>query len=222
MRQDLDPKTIEDMMMKGTTTVGIVCKDGVVFATDTRVTAGPYIAHRQGKKVYEIDRHLGITIAGVVADAQNIVDVLRANTKIFRIESGRPMPVSAATRLTANMLFQSRGSPLIVQALLGGVDDTGPHLYSIDPLGSVNEESCIATGSGSPVAYGVLESQCHDGIGVKDGIILAAQAVYSAMKRNAFTGDSFDIVVIDGSGYRELTDEEKRSVESAGVRIQQT
>jgi proteasome beta subunit len=220
MRQNVDPKMIENTMLKGTTTVGMVCKDGVVLATDTRVTAGGYIAHRQGKKVYQIDKHLGMTIAGVVADAQDIVEVLKANTRIFQLEKDRPMPVSAATRLTANMLFQYRGA-LMVQALVGGVDDTGPHLFSIDPLGSVSEESCIATGSGSPVAYGVLESQFHEGLTVQEGIVVAAQAIFSAMKRNAYTGDSFAVVVIDESGYRELTEIEKESIEAAGIRIQQ-
>jgi proteasome beta subunit len=220
MRQNVDPKMIENTMLKGTTTVGMVCKDGVVLATDTRVTAGGYIAHRQGKKVYQIDKHLGMTIAGVVADAQDIVEVLKANTRIFQLEKDRPMPVSAATRLTANMLFQYRGA-LMVQALVGGVDDTGPHLFSIDPLGSVSEESCIATGSGSPVAYGVLESQFHEGLTVQEGIVVAAQAIFSAMKRNAYTGDSFAVVIIDESGYRELTEIEKESIEAAGIRIQQ-
>jgi proteasome beta subunit len=220
MRQNVDPKMIENTMLKGTTTVGMVCKDGVVLATDTRVTAGGYVAHRQGKKVYQVDKHLGMTIAGVVADAQDIVEVLKANTRIFQLEKDRPMPVSAATRLTANMLFQNRGA-LMVQALVGGVDDTGPHLFSIDPLGSVSEESCIATGSGSPVAYGVLESQFHEGLTVQEGIVVAAQAIFSAMKRNAYTGDSFAVVVIDESGYRELTEIEKESIEAAGIRIQQ-
>lgn len=220
MRQDVDSKMIENTMLKGTTTVGMVCKDGVVLATDTRVTAGGYVAHRQGKKVYQIDKHLGMTIAGVVADAQDIVEVLKANTRIFQLENDRPMAVSAASRLTANMLFQYRGA-LMVQALVGGVDDTGPHLFSIDPLGSVNEESCIATGSGSPVAYGVLENQFHEGLTVQEGIVLAAQAIFSAMKRNAYTGDSFAVVVIDESGYRELTDEEKDSIKAAGIIIQQ-
>jgi proteasome beta subunit len=118
------------------------------------------------------------------------------------------------------MLFQNRGA-LMVQALVGGVDDTGPHLFSIDPLGSVSEESCIATGSGSPVAYGVLESQFHEGLTVQEGIVVAAQAIFSAMKRNAYTGDSFAVVVIDESGYRELTEIEKESIEAAGIRIQQ-
>lgn len=222
MRQNIDPKMIEDTMLKGTTTVGIVCKDGVVLATDTRVSAGAYVAHRQGKKVYQIAPHMGMTISGVVADAQSTVEVLKANAHLFQLENERPMQVSAASRLTANMLFSSRGAPLIVQALIGGVDDTGPHLYSIDPLGSVNEEACIATGSGSPVAYGVLENQCHDGIVVKEAVVLAARAIYSAMKRNAFTGDNFVVVVIDESGYRELTDQERRSIEAAGVKSQQT
>jgi len=156
-----------------------------------------------------------------VADAQDIVEVLKANTRLFQLEKDRPMAVSAVTRLTANMLFQYRGA-LMVQALVGGVDDTGPHLFSIDPLGSVNEESCIATGSGSPVAYGVLENQFHDGLTVKEAIVIAAQAIFSAMKRNAYTGDSFVVVVIDESGYRELTDVEKESIAAAGIRIQQT
>jgi proteasome beta subunit len=219
MNQTIDPKTIDELKTKGTTTVAMVCKDGVVLASDSRVSAGGYVAHRQGKKVYEIDHHIGMTIAGVVADAQNIVDVLKANAHLFHLENGRPMPVSAATRLAANIFFQSRGFPLIVQALIAGVDDTGPHLYSIDPLGSVNEESCMSTGSGSPVAYGVLESQCPDGMTVKEGVITAAQAVFAAIKRNAFTGDSIGVVVIDKSGYRGVTDEERQSIESAGVTL---
>lgn len=218
MKQDVDSKMIENTVLKGTTTVGIVCKDGVVLATDTRVTAGGFIANRQGKKVYQIAQHLGMTIAGTVADAQDIVEVLKANTRIFQLENDRPIPVSSASRLTANMLFSSRGG-LMVQALIAGVDDTGPHLYSIDPLGSLNEESFIATGSGSPVAYGVLENQFYQGITVKEAVVVAAQAIYSAMKRNAFTGDNFAVVVIDESGYRELTEQEARSIEAAGVKI---
>lgn len=219
MRQNIDLKMIENSVLKGTTTVGIICKDGVVLATDTRVSAGAYIANKQGKKVYQIDRHLGMTIAGTVADAQNVVEILKANSSLFKLENGRPIPVSSAARLATNMLFSARGS-LMVQALIAGVDDTGPHLYSIDPLGSLNEESFIATGSGSPVAYGVLENEFREGITVKEAVVVAAQAIYSAMKRNVFTGDQFVVVVIDESGYRELTDQEKHSIEAAGVRIQ--
>ena len=210
-----DLKKFEDTIHKGTTTVGIVCSDGIVFSTDTRVTAGLYVAHRHGKKVYEIDRHLGITIAGVVADAQNVVETLKANANLFRLENGRPMPVSAAARLAANILFSSRGFPLIVQALLGGVDETGSHIFQIDPLGSITEEKYVSTGSGSPVAFGVLEDQFSKKITVKEAIALASRAVAAAIRRNAATGDGLDVVVIDKKGYRELSDEEKRLVGAA-------
>ena len=212
---NIDLKKFEDTIHKGTTTVGIVCNDGIVFSTDTRVTAGLYVAHRHGKKVYEIDRHLGITIAGVVADAQSVVETLKANANLFRLENGRPMPVSAAARLAANILFSSRGFPLIVQALLGGVDETGSHIFQIDPLGSITEEKYVSTGSGSPVAYGVLEDQFSKKMTMKEGIALASRAVAAAIRRNAATGDSFDIVVIDKKGYRELSDEEKQLVGAA-------
>lgn len=207
----IDFAKLEEARLKGTTTVGIVCSDAVVFATDTRVTSGLYIAHRHGKKVYEVDRHLGITIAGVVADAQSVVEILKANANLYRLENGRPMPVSAAARLTANLLFSTRGS-LIVQALIGGVDDTGPHIFSIDPLGSVTEEEYVATGSGSPVAYGVLEDRPLKKMSVDEAVALASNAIAAAIRRNVATGDGFDVVVIDKNGYRELSSEEKRLI----------
>ena len=204
---------VGDMVYKGTTTLAIVCQNGVIFGTDTRVTMGYFIAHKRGKKVYRIDDHLAMTIAGVVADAQNVVEILKANSNLFRLENGRPMPVSAASRLAANMLFPARGA-LMLQALIGGVDDSGAHIFDIDPLGSVIEEKCVSTGSGSPVAYGVLEDKYRENMSTEEGLALVVSAVTSAMKRDAGSGDSFDIVIIDKSGYRELTDEEKRAVQA--------
>jgi proteasome beta subunit len=121
--------------------------------------------------------------------------------------------VSAAARLAANLLFSARASPLILQALIGGIDDSGSHIFAIDPLGSVIEETCVSTGSGSPVAYGVLEDRYRKTMTIKEGIPLVVSAVTSAMKRDAGSGDSFDIVVINKEGYRELTDEEKKAIE---------
>lgn len=205
---------LEDLVHKGTTTIAIVCKDGVVFGTDTRVTMGYFIAHKNAKKVHKIDNHLAITIAGVVADAQNVVEILKANAKLFNLDKGRPIPVSAAARLAANLLFSSRGFPLILQALVGGIDDSGFHIFAIDPLGSVIEETCVSTGSGSPIAYGVLEDKYHKNMKTEDGVQLVVNAVTSAMKRDIASGDSFDIVVVGKDGYRELTSEEKKAIET--------
>jgi proteasome beta subunit len=204
------------LILKGTTTVGVVCKDGVILASDTRVTMGFYIAHKFGKKVYKIDDHLGMTIAGTVADAQKVVDILTANAKLYRINMNRPMPVSSAARLVANLLFSARYVPLATQVLVGGIDDSGPHVYNLDPYGSLTEEKSVSTGSGSPLAYGILEDKYREGMTVAELLPTIVKAVNAAMKRDVASGNSYNITVIDQSGYRELSEEEKGSLLKAG------
>ena len=182
------------------------------MTTDTRATMGAFVAHKNAKKVYRIDHHLAMTIAGVVGDAQAIVEMLRANAALYKLDMARPMPISSAARMVSNILFSSRFYPLGVQALIGGVDDTGGHVFALDPLGSSMEEKFVSTGSGSPVAYGVLESEWKENMTVKDATPVLVRAINSAMKRDSASGDSFDVAVVTGDGYRELTPEEKKHI----------
>ncbi|MFQ6080947.1 MAG: archaeal proteasome endopeptidase complex subunit beta [Candidatus Bathyarchaeia archaeon] len=198
--------------LKGTTTIGVVCRDGVILASDTRVTMGTFVAHKKGKKIYKIDDHLAMTISGTVADAQRTVDILKANAQLYKLNTGRPMPVSSAARLVANLFFSARLAPMIAQILIGGVDSTGPHVFSLDPFGSLTEEKCVATGSGSPIAYGVLEDKYKEDAMINDVLSVVVRAVDSAMKRDSASGDSFDVAVIEEKGYRELSDEEKKGI----------
>lgn len=194
----------------GTTTVGLVCSDGVVFATDTRVTSGYlFIAHKKGKKIHKIDDHLGMTIAGNLADAQNIVDTLRYYANLYKLERKTPIPIRSAARLAANVFFSSRFFPYIADVLVGGVDTNGGSVFNIDLFGSLTEEKFVSTGSGSPVAYGILESDYKEGISIADGIPLAIKAIIAAIKRNAGTGDDIDVAIISKDGFKELSDEEK-------------
>ena len=207
MHQNLDRSAL-----KGTTTVGVICKDGVILASDTRVTMGNFVAHKRGKKVYRIADHLAMTISGGVADAQRTVDILKANAQLYRLNTGCPMPVNSAARLIANLLFSARLAPLIAQVLVGGVDSTGPHVFSLDPFGSLTEEKCVATGSGSPIAYGVLEDKYAEGMMISDLLSVVVRAINSAMKRDAASGDSFDVATIDAKGFHELNDGEKGNI----------
>ena len=177
---------------------------------------GFYVAHKFGKKVYQIDDHLGMTIAGTVADAQKVVDILTANAKLYKINMNRPMPVSAAARLVANLLFSARYMPLATQVLVGGVDDTGPHVYNLDPYGSLTEEKSVSTGSGSPIAYGILEDKYHEGMSIAELLPIIVKAVNAAMKRDVASGNNYNITVIDKNGYRELSAEEKSELLKAG------
>jgi len=204
-------ENIEKLALKGTTTVGVVCTDGVILSSDTRVTMGYFVAHKHGKKIYQIDDHIGMTISGGVADAQFVVELLKVNAKLYKLNNGRPMPINAASRLVSNVLFSARGG-LMAQILIGGVDLTGPHVYSLDPLGSLIEETCVATGSGSPIAYGVLEDKYKEGLTIKEILPVVTRAVDSAMKRDIASGNNFDIAVITKEGYRSLSAEEKKGI----------
>jgi len=203
---------VNRLTMKGTTTIGVVCRNGVILASDTRVTMGFYVAHKYGKKIYRIDDHLAMTIAGTVADAQRTVDVLTAHAQLYRLEMGRPIPISSAARLIANLLFSARYMPLLTQVLIGGVDDTGPHVFSLDPFGSLTEEKSVSTGSGSPIVFGILEDEFKENAEVRENLPIIVKAVNAAMKRDAASGDSFNVAVIDDKGYRELADKEKRQL----------
>lgn len=208
------PQHILDQIKKGTTTCAISCSDGVVLAADTRASAGFFIADRHVMKIQKVDNHLGMTIAGGVADAQNLVDTMRYNSNIYRMSRKEPIPVSSAARLCSNILFNQRYFPYYVQIIMAGFDhrEKEGKIYNIDLFGSMTTEKFISTGSGSPVAYGYLESEYKDGIGVDEAYKIAIHSIAAAIRRNAGTGDGINAVIINQNGYRELTNEEKDNV----------
>jgi proteasome beta subunit len=204
---------IADQIKKGTTTCALTCNDGIVLAADTRASAGFFIADRHVMKIQKVDRNLGMTIAGGVADAQNLVDIMRYNANIYRLTNRELMPVKSAARLCSNVLFNQRYFPYYVQIILAGYDNkAGGQIYNIDLFGSMTSEKFISTGSGSPVAYGYLESEFKENLSVNEAYKIAIQAIAAAIRRNAGTGDNINAVIIDKDGYHELSKEKKESV----------
>jgi len=201
-----------ESIKKGTTTCALSCKDGIALAADTRASAGFFIADRHVMKIQKVDKHIGMTIAGGVADAQNLVDLLRYNANIYRLSNKKPIPIKSAARLCSNVLFNQRYYPYYVQIILAGYDvNEGPQLFNIDLFGSMTTEKFISTGSGSPVAYGFLESEYKEELTVNDGYKVAIQAIAAAIRRNSGTGDFINAVIIDKDGYRELSKEMKEA-----------
>ncbi len=189
----------------GTTTVGIKIADAVVLAADKRATAGHLIASRTVKKIVKITDNVAMTIAGVVADAQALADTVRAEMEYYSITAKTKPKVKNYANLLARILFSSKWFPYIVQLIVGGYDDS-PRIYSLDWYGSVlEEESFTSTGSGSPIALGVLEEGYRSGMSVNEAIELAKKAVKAATMRDSASGDGVDIVIIEKSGSRELT-----------------
>lgn len=198
----------DENRLKGTTTVGLKCSDGVVFATERRATMGNLIAHKVADKIFKIDDHIGATIAGGVGDAQSLMKYISAEVTLYRLRNGERISVESAATLTANILHSSRFYPFFVQTLLGGVDDNGPALFSLDPAGGVIGDKMISTGSGSPIAYGVLEDRYHDDIDTEEGIDVAIRAIQSAMQRDAFSGNGILVATVTKEGFKMLPEEE--------------
>lgn len=197
----------------GTTTVGLVSKDGIVFASDRRATMGYLIASKDIDKIYPINDRIAMTIAGSVGDAQLLVRWMKAETKLYELKHERKITVRGAATLLANILAQSKIIPFFVQLLVGGIDSK-PRLFSVDMLGGVTEEKMTATGSGSPIAYGLLEELYSEGRDTAHNLRIAAKAVTSAIKRDAGSGERVDLTVVTDKGFKRFSKEYVKKITS--------
>jgi len=199
-------------ILKGTTTIGINCVDGIVLASEKRATMGNFIASREAKKVYQVGDSVGLTIAGGVGDAQQIVRTITVESKLYEMRRKDPITIKGIATLLSNILNSNRYYPYSVQLLLGGVDKHGAGLYSLDALGGIiHETKAASTGSGSTIAYGVLEDHFQEDMNIDEGAELAIRALHNAMKRDSASGDSIDVVKISGNDFYRL---EKSEVDS--------
>ncbi len=197
----------------GTTTVGMVLKEGVVLAAERKATMGYLVASKHAKKITQIADRMGMTIAGSVGDAQALEKYIKAEINLYEMQENKKMPVKAVATLVSNILYSRSYFPYYVQLLVGGVD-TGPKLFSFDPTGSlIKEEEYFSTGSGSVMALGVLEDGFSKDLDMESAKRLAVRAVKAATERDIASGGSgIDLVLIDGKGFRKISDEEVKQL----------
>jgi len=191
------------LFVPGATTLGLVCSDGVVLASEKRVSYGYMVMSRVGKKVFKLTDRIGAACAGLVSDMQILVREVEAYANLFRMDTGRPMPVRSAAKVMSNLLFSRRLVPLITQTIVAGMDDEGPSLYVLDVLGSVIPDKYAAVGSGAEIAVGVLEQEYKDGMNTGEAKDLVIRAIKSAISRDVMSGDGVDLLVITKEGAKE-------------------
>jgi proteasome beta subunit len=198
----------EDRLLKGTTTIGLVAKDGVVLATERRATAGSMITNKQTTKLFKIDQNIGVTIAGLVGDAQVLTRYLRAEVSLYRLRRNGPLSAEGAATLLANILSGNRFYPYYAWLILGGTDAKGGHVFSVDPAGGCIEDRFVSVGSGSTFTYGLLEEGYNREMSTSEGVDLALRGLTVAMKRDSASGDGYIVHVISPKEYREFSDDE--------------
>ncbi|WP_049981584.1 archaeal proteasome endopeptidase complex subunit beta [Halolamina rubra] len=188
----------DEGMKTGTTTVGIDAGDAVVLATDMRASMGNMVSSKDVQKVEQIHPTGALTIAGSVSAAQSLIETLKAESNLFEVRRSKQMSMQALSTLTGNLLRS--GAFFIVSPILGGVDDTGSHVYSIDALGGTTEEDYAVSGSGSQFALGVLEQEFEEDMGVEAAKDVATKCIKSAMERDTASGNGINIAVVTDEG----------------------
>jgi len=186
----------EQRLKTGTTTLGIVYKDGALLASESKSTMGWLVASKTSQKIYQVSDKIAVTTAGGAGDTQTLVRILKAELNLYKMARNKEVSVKAAATLLQNILAGNRYYPYMAMLLVGGYDDTGPHVYSLDAVGGLEyEDKYAATGSGSPMALGVLEDSFRENMTKEEAVRLAVRAVRSARERDTMSGGR-DIVVI--------------------------
>jgi len=198
---------LESKILKGTTTIGLTCSNGIVFVTDKRASWGTFVASKRAKKAFKINDIVGATVAGSVGDAEALMRLMQAEAALYEMNNKEKMSAKAVATLMANILQGSKVFPYLVQVLVGGMDEKAT-LFTLDPIGGLIEEKMAASGSGSPMAYGVLELEYSEERSVEENIPIALKAMTSAMGRDTATGDGINLVTITEEGFKEYKDEE--------------
>jgi proteasome beta subunit len=196
------PEASEDddtVAKTGTTTVGITTPDGVIIGTDRRASlGGRFVSNKSVQKVEQVHPTAALTLVGSVGGAQSFIRNLRAEASLTETRRGDPLSISALATLAGNF---ARGGPFFaINPILGGVDDEGSHVYSIDPAGGVMEDDYTVTGSGMQLAHGALERQYEDDLSMEDAKELAARAINAATERDTGSGNGLVIAEITGDG----------------------
>ena len=187
----------------GATTVGVVFEDGVILASEKRVTYGYFVMSKGGKKVFKVTDRIGVACAGLVGDMQILAKEMEAQANLYSMDVGRKISVRSSAKLIANVLFNRRYAPLITQTIVGGLDEEGPSLYVLDVLGSLIPDKYSVVGSGTEIAIGVIEEGFKEHLSEHEAKELVTRSIKSAISRDSMSGDGIDYLIITKAGIAE-------------------
>ncbi len=190
--------------MPGATAVGITYDNGVLLASEKRVSYGNFVVNKNTKKTFAVTDHVGAACAGMVADMQVLVRQVSALSKIRRLETRRDVQPNSIAKLMSVIMFERRYFPLLTQVIVGGITNL-PEIYTLDPLGSVLPDKYAAVGTGAEMALGVMDADYSDKMDEEKASTLALRAIRSSIQRDSASGDGIDLLIINKDGKKELS-----------------
>jgi proteasome beta subunit len=188
--------------MPGATAVGISFDNGVVLASEKRVSYGNFVVNKNTTKTFHVTDHVGAACAGMIADMQILVRQVGALAKIRKLETRRNVAPNSVAKMMSVIMFERRFFPLLTQVIVGGIDKK-PEIYTLDPLGSVLPDDYAAVGTGAEMALGVMDSEYRGNISEQDAKELAIKAIKSSIQRDSGSGDGIDILFVTRNPQRD-------------------
>lgn len=179
--------------MPGATAVGISFDNGVVLASEKRVSYGNFVVNKNTKKTFPVTDKVGAACAGMIADMQILVRQVGALAKIRKLETRRNVPPNSIAKMMSVIMFERRFFPLLTQVIVGGIDNK-PQIYTLDPLGSVLPDEYAAVGSGAEMALGVMDGEFRANMSEQSAKELAIKAIKSSIQRDSASGDGIDVL----------------------------
>lgn len=192
LQQGFKPPTAQKT---GTTIVGIIYKDGVILGADTRATEGSTVADKNCSKIHFLADNIYCCGAGTAADTEMTTMTIMSQLELHRLNTGRPVRVSTAKQLLKQLLFRYQGH-IGAALVVGGVDVTGPLLYSIHPHGSSECLPYTTMGSGSLAAMTVLESSWKPDLTEEEGKVIVRNAIAAGIFNDLGSGSNVDVCII--------------------------
>jgi len=211
----MDAELKQQILKTGTTILGIVCKDGIVMASDRRATAGNLIMSKNTQKAVKINDYLVTSGTGNASDIEMQKKLIAAELKLKHLKSKKRPTIREAANLIASITYRSIRNPTMIPSIVGtlvaGFDEDGTsELYSVEPAGSVFkiEDYDANFGSGMPFVLGLLERQYKKDLTMEQAIELAVESLKSSTQRDSASGNGIDVFTISKQGINHVVKKE--------------
>jgi proteasome beta subunit len=188
--------------MPGATAVGISYVNGVILASEKRVSYGNFVVNKNTRKTFSVTNHVGAACAGMVADMQVLVRQVGALAKIRKLETRREVAPNSIAKLMSVIMFERRFFPLLTQVIVGGIH-IKPEIYTLDPLGSLLPDEYASVGTGAEMALGILDDEYKPNMPQEKAREIAVKAIKSSIQRDSSSGDGIDLLLITNKGANE-------------------
>lgn len=185
----------EKTVRLGSSSIGVVCKDGVIVIADRRIR-DKLIAPESANKIFEIDEHIIATSAGILSDARILVDHAQVLAQQHRVTYGSPIEPIEVIRMVADkkqMFTQYGGArPFGVAFMVAGANKSKGHLYTSDVTGNFFAYKANAIGENDEKIKEILRKDYKEDMSVEDGMKFVLKIFKDILEKN-FDLSRFDV-----------------------------